>query len=42
MRIFTLQKAMQHAQELVRRSIPQGRSLADELIAERRLEYQHE
>ena len=37
-RILTLQKAIQRAQELVRRYIPEGRSLADELIAERRME----
>ena len=37
-RILTLQKAIQRAQELVRRYVPEGRSLADELIAERRME----
>ncbi len=36
--IFTPLQAIKHAQELVRRFIPQGRSLADELISERRLE----
>lgn len=36
-RILTLQKAIQRAQELVRRYVPEGRSLADELIAERRM-----
>jgi AbrB family looped-hinge helix DNA binding protein len=35
-RIFTPQQAIKRAQELVRRYIPQGRSLSDELIAERR------
>ena len=34
--IFTLNQAIKRAQELVSRSIPQERSLADELIAERR------
>jgi len=36
--IFTLKQAIRRAQELVNRYIPQERSLADELIAERRLE----
>ena len=36
--IFTLKQAIWRAQELVNRYIPQERSLADELIAERRLE----
>ncbi len=35
-RIFTARQAIRRAQELVRRYIPQSRSLADELIAERR------
>ena len=38
LRILTLNQAIQHAQELVRQYIPQERSLANELIAERRLE----
>jgi len=38
LRIFTLNQAIRRAQELVSRSIPQERSLADELIAERRRE----
>jgi AbrB family looped-hinge helix DNA binding protein len=38
LRIFTLSQAIRRAQELVNRYIPQERSLADELIAERRLE----
>ena len=38
LRIFTLNQAIRRAQELVSRYIPQERSLADELIAERRLE----
>jgi AbrB family looped-hinge helix DNA binding protein len=35
-RIFSSRQAIKRAQELVRRYIPQNRSLADELIAERR------
>ena len=35
-RILTPQEAIRRAQALVRRSVPQDRSLADELIAERR------
>jgi AbrB family looped-hinge helix DNA binding protein len=38
LRIFTLNQAIKRAQELVSRSIPQERSLTDELIAERRRE----
>ena len=38
LRIFTLNQAIRRAQELVNQYIPQERSLADELIAERRLE----
>jgi hypothetical protein len=41
-RIQTLDRAMQRAQELYRHHIPEGRSLADELIAERRLESERE
>lgn len=37
-RIFTPQQAIKRAQELVRRYVPQGRSLVEELIAERRAE----
>jgi AbrB family looped-hinge helix DNA binding protein len=37
-RIFTAHQAIKRAQELVRRYIPQNRSLADELINERRRE----
>lgn len=37
-RIFTLRQAIKRAQELVSRYLPQDRSLADELIAERRAE----
>ena len=38
LRISTLGQAIKQAQELVRRYIPEGRSLVDELIAERRNE----
>ena len=38
LRIFTLNQAIRRAQELVNRYIPKERSLADELIAERRSE----
>ncbi|KAF3889122.1 MULTISPECIES: AbrB/MazE/SpoVT family DNA-binding domain-containing protein [Nostocales] len=37
-RIFTLEQAIKRAQEIVRRYVPEGRSLSDELIAERRQE----
>ncbi|MBA2449263.1 MAG: AbrB/MazE/SpoVT family DNA-binding domain-containing protein [Chloroflexi bacterium] len=37
-RLFTLDRAIRRAQELVRQYIPEGRSLSDELIAERRTE----
>jgi antitoxin PrlF len=36
--IFTPQQAIKRAQELVRLYVPQGRSLVEELIAERRAE----
>ena len=38
MRIFTIEQAVKRAQNLVQRYIPQGRSLSDELIKERRQE----
>jgi bifunctional DNA-binding transcriptional regulator/antitoxin component of YhaV-PrlF toxin-antitoxin module len=38
--ILTLQQAIKRAQEQMRRYIPRGRSLANELIAERRAEGQ--
>lgn len=38
MRIFTLQQAVKRAQEIVRRYIPQERSLSNELLEERRQE----
>ena len=37
-RIFTRDQAIRNIQELVRRYVPEGVSLADELIAERRTE----
>ncbi|MUH01286.1 AbrB/MazE/SpoVT family DNA-binding domain-containing protein [Scytonema sp. UIC 10036] len=37
-RIFTLDVAIKRSQEIVRRYIPEGRSLSDELVAERRQE----
>ena len=38
MRIFTLEQAVKRAQEIVRRYIPEDRSLSDELLEERRQE----
>lgn len=38
LRIFTPQKAIRKAQELVSKYLPEERSLSDELIEERRLE----
>ncbi|MBW4628296.1 MAG: AbrB/MazE/SpoVT family DNA-binding domain-containing protein [Brasilonema octagenarum HA4186-MV1] len=38
MRIFTLEQAVKRAQEIVRQYIPQGRSLSNELLEERRQE----
>ncbi len=37
-RLFTPREAVRRAQEIVRQYIPEGRSLSDELIAERRAE----
>jgi AbrB family looped-hinge helix DNA binding protein len=37
-RIFTLEQAIKRAQEIVRRYVPEGRSLSDDLVAERRQE----
>jgi AbrB family looped-hinge helix DNA binding protein len=37
-RIFTPSQAIKYAQDLLRPYLPQGRSLSEELIAERRLE----
>ena len=35
-RLFTIDHAIQRAQQMVRRYIPEGRSLAEELMRERR------
>jgi AbrB family looped-hinge helix DNA binding protein len=40
--LLTPQQAVKRAQELVRRYVPQGYRLVDELIAERRSEAAHE
>ena len=37
-RILSVREAIRRAQEIVRQYVPRGRSLADELIAERRYE----
>jgi AbrB family looped-hinge helix DNA binding protein len=37
-RIFTPAQAIKYAQDLLRPYLPQGRSLSEELVAERRLE----
>ena len=42
LRIMTLKRRIQRAQESVRRHIKPGRSLVDELIAERREAAKHE
>ena len=41
-RLLTRSQAVKRAQELVKSYLPQGRSLADELIDERRLEAENE
>jgi len=41
-RVYTLANAIRRAQELVARYVAPGRSLADELIAERRAEAERE
>lgn len=38
LRLVPIAQAIRRAQEIVRRHVPPGRSLADELIAERRAE----
>ena len=38
MRIFTLEQAVKRAQQIVRRYIPEGRSISGELLEERRQE----
>ena len=40
--LLTLRQAIKRAQEMVRRYVPEGRSLSDELIAERRAEVERE
>jgi len=40
--VRTLRQAVKRLQEFVRSYIPEGRSLSDELTAERRAEAQHE
>jgi bifunctional DNA-binding transcriptional regulator/antitoxin component of YhaV-PrlF toxin-antitoxin module len=42
LRIVTLERAIRRAQELVRRYVPEGRSLVAELLAERRREAERE
>lgn len=41
-RITTLQQGIRRAQEIVRRYVPEGRSLVDELLEERRREARDE
>jgi AbrB family looped-hinge helix DNA binding protein len=41
-RMWSLERAIQRLQELVRQQVPEGVSLADELIAERRREAESE
>ena len=42
LRVRSLSKAIAHAQAILRRHVPEGVSLADELIADRRREADHE
>ena len=42
LRVLTPRQAVKNAQDLVRRYVPDGHRLADELIAERRAEAAHE
>ncbi len=42
LRVFSARHAARRAQALVRRHVPEGRSLVDALIAERREEASHE
>lgn len=42
LRILTRKQALRRAQELVRKYVPEGVSLVDELIAERRKEAENE
>ena len=41
-RLLTRRQAIKRAQEMVRRYVPEGRSLSEELIAERRAEVERE
>lgn len=41
-RLFTIDQAVRRAQQIYRHYVPDGYSLADELIAERRLESEQE
>jgi AbrB family looped-hinge helix DNA binding protein len=41
-RLYTREQAIRRAQELVRRYVPEGESLADELLEERRREVEQE
>ena len=40
--LLSVAQALRRAQDAVRRNVPEGRSLSDELIAERRTEAAHE
>jgi len=42
LRLFTLQQAVRRVQAIARKYIPEGRSLSEELIAERRAESANE
>ncbi len=42
LRLYTPAQAVARAQALVRRYVPEGRDLAEELISERRVESEHE
>ncbi len=41
-RLFSVEWGLRRAQEIVRECVPEGRSLSDELIAERRAEAERE
>lgn len=42
LRLFTITEGVRRAQEIVRRYVPEGHSLSDELSAERRAEAERE
>lgn len=42
LRVRTINKALERARAIVRRHVPADRSLADELIADRRAEAEHD